>query len=83
MPRDQSYLLPLTTLIVAASGAALWCMVRLFEPKWYGNKWTVARFIIILTVWLSIITALHFLYASQGSQFQYPIIMQELSHLHW
>jgi hypothetical protein len=62
LPRHQPYLPPLTSLIVAASGAAIWCMIRLFEPKQYGNKWTVARFVILLTTWISIITAIYFLY---------------------
>ena len=76
-PRGQPYLLPLTIFIVAAFGAAIWCMIRLFEPKWYGNKWTVARFVIILTVWLSLITALYFLFGHLGQQM--PSIVPTLS----
>lgn len=80
-PSSQSYLLPLTTLIAAASGAIIWCLIRSFEPKQYGNKWTVARFVIILTIWLSVITALYFLYASQGPQDQMLIMREMLKHI--
>jgi small basic protein len=76
-PQLQVYAQPLSISVVAALGAIVWCLFRLFEPQQFGTKWAVTRFFIIVTIWLSLIIILNVFFGYLGQQGNPPPIQME------